>query len=299
MLSTILFYELLAQLQAGWNGLPDKPEETPQTTLDLLWGYAGAPQSGQPGKISSEMEQRLRELVEKRLSGAPLAYLTGRQMFMGIEFLSSPEAMIPRKETEILTRTAVDLAHMLSTDTDLVRVMDLCTGSGNIPLTVATMEPKCMVIGADLSEEAVQLAQRNAQHLGLADRARFYQGDLFAPFENGEFLGQMTMITCNPPYISSSQVKKLPEEILQYEPQLAFDGGPFGIKILTRLVREAPRFLKPGGWLCFEVGLGQGKAMKNLVDKNDQYHQTKAVVDEAGELRAIKTCLQLDHVKIR
>ena len=292
MQSTILYHELLAHLNAGWKGFPDKPEETPQTTLEILWSFARGPKVGLPGEISPETEQALRGLVEKRLSGMPLAYLTGRQVFMGIEFLSSPEAMIPRKETEILARTALDLARELIKGSNPIKVVDLCTGSGNIALTLAYTLPECEVVGADLSEEAMQLAQRNAQHLGLSDRARFYQGDLFAPFENDEFINQMDLVICNPPYISSAQVEKLPQEILDHEPQLAFDGGPFGIKILTRLVREAPRLLKPGGWLCFEVGLGQGKALKNLLDKNDHFHQTQAVVDEAGDIRVIKTCLQ-------
>ena len=296
MQSHILFRELLSQLQTGWAGLPDKPEETPQTTLMALLRSTGAlQQDDHSGEFSSNVEQSLRILVEQRLDGVPLAYLTGRQVFMEIEFLSSPEAMIPRKETEILGKAALGLARQLSVGRKLVRVIDLCTGSGNIALTVAHFVPECQVTGADLSGEAVQLAQRNAMYLGLANRAQFLQGDLFAPFESEQYWRQMDLITCNPPYISSAQVEKLPTEIFGHEPRLAFDGGPFGIKILTRLVREASRFIRPGGWLCFEVGLGQGKTILNLVSKVGAYQNIQPFLDEAGEIRALQAQLQADN----
>ena len=124
MQSHILFRELLSQLQTGWAGLPDKPEETPQTTLMALLRSTGAlQQDDHSGEFSSNVEQSLRILVEQRLDGVPLAYLTGRQVFMEIEFLSSPEAMIPRKETEILGKAALGLARQLSVGRKLVRVI--------------------------------------------------------------------------------------------------------------------------------------------------------------------------------
>ena len=162
--------------------------------MEELWHCADGPEDKLSGEINLEMELRLRRLVERRLSGTPLAYLVGHQTFMGIDFLSSPDVMIPRKETEILAQAAMVLARQLITDSKPIKIMDLCTGSGNIALTLAYKLPECEVVGADLSEDAVLLARRNAHHLGLADQARFYQGDLFAPFENGLFLGQMDLI---------------------------------------------------------------------------------------------------------
>ena len=288
MRSINLYQDLINLLQNGWAGLPDKPLETPQTTLEALWRCSNGQEYRSDGEISSEEARKLRELVDQRLNGSPLAYLTGRQSFMGIDFLSSPEAMIPRKETEILGRASVELARQLAEDNKSIRIIDLCTGSGNIALTLAYYVLDSQVDGADLSEEAVMLARRNAQHLGLADRSRFFQGDLFAPFENDEFLGKMDLVTCNPPYISSAHVEKLPGEIIQHEPRLAFDGGPFGIRILTRLVRESPRFLKPEGWLCFEVGLGQGNAMLNMVNKANLFIDIEPFRDNYGEIRVLQ-----------
>lgn len=288
MRSSDLYQELLNLFLNGWAGLPDKPLETPETTLEALWSFSNGQEYKADGEIGSEEAQKLRVLVEQRLNGAPLAYLTGRQSFMGIEFLSSPEAMIPRKETEILALASVDLARQLAVGGKPIRIIDLCTGSGNIALTLAHYIPDCQVFGADLSYEAVDLARRNAMHLGLADRSRFFQGDLFAPFENEEFLGKMDLVTCNPPYISSAHVEKLPEEIIQHEPRLAFDGGPFGIRILTQLLRESPRFLKPDGWLCFEVGLGQGNAMLNMLNKANRFLDIEPFRDNSGEIRVLQ-----------
>jgi release factor glutamine methyltransferase len=288
-MNEILYQRLLDRIQQHWAGLPDKPEETPETTLVALWRCVAGLDPG--GKLDAEGDARLTALVERRIGGEPLAYLTGSQLFMGIDFLSSPEAMIPRKETEILGKAALKLTEQLAQELEAVKIIDLCTGSGNIALTLAHYEPLCVVFGADLSEDAVQLATRNALRLGLAARAHFFSGDLFAPFEQPEFLGQMDLVTCNPPYISSAQVEKLPGEILHHEPYLAFDGGPFGIRILTRVIREAPRFLKPGGWVCFEVGLGQGKALLNMINKSGLYSNVEASNDEAGEIRVLQARL--------
>jgi release factor glutamine methyltransferase len=287
-----LVRELLARLENGWNGLPDKPEETPELTLRELWCKVagGIPQNGNEGlpELNGAGETLLRELVEKRLSNVPLAYLIGRKSFMGIDLLAGPGAMIPRKETEIVGRAAVETVKEIAREQEQVFVIDLCTGSGNLALLLAFNEPKCQVCGADLSEEAVELARQNSLHLGLDQRVKFFQGDLFAPFASETYFGSMDLITCNPPYISQAQVEKLPEEILDYEPHLAFDGGPFGVKVLTRLVAEAPRYLKTGGWLCFEVGLGQGKVMANLVKKSGLYADIETYADEKGEIRALR-----------
>jgi release factor glutamine methyltransferase len=281
-----IYQDSLALLQSHWAGLPDKPDETPETTLDALWRCAASSEPG--GELGVEEEARLTALVEKRLEGEPLAYLTGKQFFMGIEFLSSPEAMIPRKETEILGMAALAIARELAQEKGDIKVMDLCSGSGNIALTLAYYEPHCTVVGADISPEAVQLARRNAEHLNLAGRSRFYAGDLFAPFEQDEFLGQMDLVTCNPPYISAAQVEKMPGEIANHEPRLAFDGGPFGVQVLARFMRESHRFLRPGGWICFEMGLGQGKAILNMLNKTDRFERIEALVDDASEVRAFK-----------
>jgi release factor glutamine methyltransferase len=167
------------------------------------------------------------------------------------------------------------------------RVVDVCTGSGNVALSVAHHVPEAHVFGADLSEDAVALAKLNSEHLGLAQRAEFRAGDLLAPFDTTGFHGSVDVLTCNPPYISSGKVEQMNSEISKYEPRLAFDGGTFGVNILMRLLQDAPRFIKPGGWLAFEVGLGQGPAMAKRLEKAGHFSDLRLHNDEHGAPRAL------------
>ena len=274
--------------------LPDKPEETPETTLRALWHTAaGAPKSAQLAaqsklpELNDEGLSTLTRLMQQRIVGAPLAHLSERQQFLGIEMLAGPEALVPRKETELLAQSAVELARNLADRRPEVRVVDVCTGSGNVALAIARRVPAARVCGSDLSPQAVALARRNSAHLGLADRVAFYEGDLLAPFESDDWIGQIDLLTCNPPYISSGKVPRLPAEIADHEPKLAFDGGPFGVSLLIRLVKEAPRFLRTGGWLAFEIGLGQGPALLKRLRASPTFHEISAVCDDTGDVRAI------------
>jgi release factor glutamine methyltransferase len=290
-----LYEVLLQELTEGWQGLPDKPGETPRSTLNSLWELASGssvlmPEGGGEALpvLDGEGRERLRTYMQQRLSGVPLAYLTGRQAFLGVDLLAGPGAMIPRKETEILGRAAIETARSLAAERGAILVADLCTGSGNLALAVAYYEPLAVVTGADLSPEAVELACQNAAHLNLTGRVNFQVGDLFTPIETGEYLGKLDLLICNPPYISSVNVDRLPAEIRGFEPRLAFDGGPFGVQVLSRLVREAPRYLKPGSYLCFEVGLGQGPFVVQMIKKNKAYDQVDTYPDDHGDIRAVR-----------
>jgi release factor glutamine methyltransferase len=264
--------ELLLRLNEELETLPDKPEETPETTLQALWWAAcGDPKSVQaachlsPGEISSEQRELLRDLIEQRLNGIPLAHITGRQHFMGLELLASPDALVPRKETELLGKAALGLLLKMSQKIDPVVFIDVCTGAGNLAVSLASSVSEATGYASDLSEEAVELAWQNINRFYLEGRVDARVGDLLSPFDSDEFYGKVDLITCNPPYISSAKLSEMPHEISDNEPRLAFDGGPFGVMILRRLIKEAPEYLKDGGWLAFEVGLGQGeKIIKQL-----------------------------------
>ncbi len=256
---------LLEELRSTWSPLPDKPGETPESTLQAL------------ARKAAGDETLLRDLVGRRMEGVPLSHLTGRQTFMGIEMLAGPEALIPRQETEILCRGA-----LAKLPPGPCRVLDVCCGAGNLGLAIAALRPEVTIAGSDISAEAVALAKRNADFLGLSGRASFHTGDLFEPFES-----KWDLIVCNPPYISSGRVNQMPREIADFEPRLAFDGGPFGVRILTRLVRESHPFLQPDGWLAFEVGLGQGAPMRKLLENSPHYRDTESLPDAAGETRAL------------
>jgi len=289
-----LYLELYARLTAELKTLPDKPEETSESTLRALWQTAaGAPMSAEFAMthelpaLNPQQEGALRDLLTRRLAGTPLAHLTGRQRFMDMEMLAGPDALVPRKETELLARAAVALCSQLNAQQHELTVLDVCTGSGNVALAIAQHVPAAHVYAADLSEAAVELARRNAAHLGLSARAEFRSGDLLAPFDTVEFHGRVDVLTCNPPYINSAKVSHMANEIAAHEPQLAFDGGPFGIAILMRLLEAAPRFVRPGGWLVFEVGLGQGPALMKRLQKTPAFAELRSVPDDAGAIRAI------------
>jgi release factor glutamine methyltransferase len=271
--------------------LPDKPDETPENTLLCLWALAG----GRALSLSQAAREafrpldavghgRLRKLAEQRLSGIPLAHLTGRQDFMGLVLLAGPAALVPRKETELLGYAAAEKAGAAAGGSPLV--VDLCTGAGNLALGIASRVPRARVFGSDLSPDAIEFARANARHVGRED-VEFRCGDLLAPFREPAFAGAVDVLVCNPPYISSARVDAMPTEISEHEPRLAFDGGPFGVNLLRRLIAEAPMFLRSGGCLLFEVGSGQGDQAARLALRGHHFATVESLRDEGGNVRAI------------
>ena len=289
-----VYAEWLQQVRGFFQPHADKPEETPDSVLRALWFCAaGTPMSvtrmngSSLPVIGASGIKVLAELVERKRAGTPLAHLTGRQEFLGLELLATPAALIPRKETEIVGRAAI-AALQEKPGTENLLAIDVCTGCGNLALAYAHHEPRARVYAADLSAEAVELARRNAEFTGLARRVEFQAGDLFAPFEGRtELLGNCDLVSCNPPYITSAKVPKMAQEISAHEPRLAFDGGALGISILTRLFTEAPKFLKPGGTLCFELGLGQGTVLEGRLRRLPWVEKVEAHRDAEGNIRAL------------
>ncbi len=290
----LLFDCLVQNFAPRWPNLQDKPEESPTSAIRALW-FAAAGQhrsvqkaaDGDLPTLTEAERKRLDELIELRLSGNPLAHLLGWQNFMGLELKAGPQALIPRKETELLGYAALQRLRDLVRTRRRARVMDICTGSGNLALALAAHEPACQVVASDLCADAVALARENAAFHKLQDRVEFRVGDLFAPFAQGDFDGTMDLVVCNPPYLSSSKARVLPREIGEFEPREAFDAGSFGLAIISRLITDAPRFLKPKSWLCFEVGLGQGPFFAARLEKSGAYQTVDQVKDAAGEVRTL------------
>jgi release factor glutamine methyltransferase len=289
-----LFANFLNELQAKLDVLPDKAEETATSTLNALWHLAAGEQFSVERADTTALPildeaaiQTLADLITQRLSGVPLGHLTQRQQFMDLEFIVGPEALVPRKETELLVKTALVLLDNIIQAHGTATVLDVCTGAGNIALSLAHYQPAARIFAADLSGDAVQLANRNKAHLQPHSRVQFFVGNLLDPFANDDFFGKVDVLTCNPPYISSGKLTAMPEEIARHEPQLAFDGGPFGLSILGKLLGEAPQYLKPNGWLVFEVGLGQGEPLHKRLAKNNDYQQIITHTDKDGNVRVL------------
>lgn len=289
-----LYQELLARLENSLAVLPDKNDETPELTLRALWAMAqdtrvsvSRADSVTLNELTDARQAHIRELVEQRLQGVPLAHITERQSFMGLELRTTPDALIPRVETEILAKLALRCLENVE-PVHQPLVLDICTGCGNLALAIANLARNARVYGSDLSEKAVALAQENSQLLSLSDRTEFYCGDLLEPFRSAAFIGLVDILICNPPYIIATNVEKMPKEISDHEPRMAFDGGPLGIAIIERTIREAPEFLKNGGWLCLEVGAGQGPFIEKRIAKLGFYQEVETASDNAGIVRAIR-----------
>jgi release factor glutamine methyltransferase len=199
--------------------------------------------------------------------------------FMEVELLVERGVLVPRDETELLGNTALGLLH------DEARVIDMCCGSGNLACALASRSPNSRVWASDLTEACVSLAKRNAAHTGVADRVTVVQGDLFAALKGLE--GTIDLVVCNPPYISQAKLAGERAALLENEPREAFDGGPYGLSIHQRVVKEALPFLKPGGSLLFEIGLGQERQVKMLFERTRAYEDIRTVANAAGEVRVV------------
>jgi release factor glutamine methyltransferase len=229
----------------------------------------------------------LEQLIQSRLSGVPLAHLTERQHFMGLDYILNQGLYIPRKETELLAQTAIETISGNFESETKVNVLDLCTGIGTVALAIANYCSNTQVYGSDIYEPAIGAAKINAQHFHLEDRSSFFHADLFEPFENLALKEQIQLIVSAPPYISTIKVKQMATEIANHEPEEAFDAGPFGLSIFNQLISIAPEYLQLNGYLIFECGLGQGAFLINRITKNKQYGNVTPIYDVNGHIRVI------------
>jgi HemK-like putative methylase len=203
---------------------------------------------------------------------------------MGLELYAAPGALVPRPETELLARTALRvLGELAAASGGALRVIDMCCGSGNLACAIASRLPKAKLWACDLTDPCVALTRRNVEKLALGERVVVGQGDLFAGLAGEALEGSIDAVVCNPPYISSSRLAQ--RDDLLPEPKEAFDGGPYGLSIHQRVIKDALTFLKPGGWLLFEFGLGQAKQLKLLFDRGRAYEAFELVNNEADEPR--------------
>jgi release factor glutamine methyltransferase len=239
-------------------------------------------------RFLSRAKVNLGEVVQERRTGKPLEYTLGRSTFMGLTLYSSPAALIPRKETELLVEVVLDKIHAREKLARPVRVIDVGTGSGNIAVSLAVYSQHTEVLAIDISEEAIELAAKNVYRFGLHDRISLFCGDLFQPMAGKGYENQIDAVVCNPPYIPTMSLDKLSRDILDHEPRVALDAGAYGIDLLRRLVCEAVPYLKPGGMLAFEIGAGQERVARWLVESSEQYEDVRSVAGEAGQARVIR-----------
>lgn len=209
--------------------------------------------------IEPQQQATYEALVRRRLTHEPTAYIVGRREFYGLDLECTSAALIPRPETELLVEETLRVVHALKMAQKRWEIVDVGTGNGGVAIALAVNLPDALIVGIDVSREALLLAHRNAERHRVADRARFVQGDLLSP------LGQpVDMILANLPYVSTSDWEALPPEIREHEPRTALDGGPEGTALLERLLTQAPNYLRRPGWLLAEIGDEQGQHLRSV-----------------------------------
>lgn len=216
-----------------------------------------------PEAVLAPVEVRaLRELIEQRAVGKPLQYITGHQEFYGLDFEVTPEVLIPRSETELLVETALEL---LDQGEAVPLVCDVGTGSGCIPIALLHEERSVRAVGLDISLAALRVAARNAARHGVDERLWLIASDCFSALDASTT--HFTMIVSNPPYVAKGALDGLQREVREHEPHVALTPGADGLRIIRRLVTDAPQFLRVGGHLLIEIGFDQHEAVRGLIDQ--------------------------------
>lgn len=228
-------------------------------------------------EVTPKQQETYQELVQKRAGRIPLQHITGVQEFMGLEFAVSDKVLIPRQDTEILVEEVLrDLQSGM-------RILDVCTGSGCILLSILHYSHDCVGVGVDISPEALEIACSNGAALSQ-DKAleyTFLEGDLFAPVE-----GKFDIVVSNPPYIATAVIETLEPEVRAHEPMLALDGMEDGLRFYRRIAAECGAYLNRGGRLFLEIGYDQGVAVKELLTAAG-FMEVQVVQDYAGLDRVV------------
>ncbi|PKQ20889.1 MAG: peptide chain release factor N(5)-glutamine methyltransferase [Actinobacteria bacterium HGW-Actinobacteria-6] len=230
--------------------------------------------------LSPEERVSFRSAIERRASGEPLQYVTGEMPFRHLVLRVKRGVFIPRPETEVLVDAALEAISSL----DQPLVIDLCTGSGAVAVSLAYEHSSARVLATDVSEHAVEAARQNSLYAGVDERVQLFHGSLFEPVSR-EYLGRMDVVVSNPPYIPTEDVRSLPEEVLAYEPMAALDGGADGLDVARKIASEALEWLKPGGLLAMEVDETRAQAMAE--EMQDSYEGVAVRKDLTGRDRIV------------
>lgn len=235
--------------------------------------YAHGERELTPGEERAYLEK-----IGDRAERIPLQHILGQTEFMGLTFEVNRSVLCPRPDTEILVEEALKYLH------DGMRILDIGTGSGCILLSLLRYSNDCQGVGADISEKALQLAERNAKRLGI-ERAAFVKSDLFQ-----EVGGKFEMIVSNPPYIRSAEIEGLMPEVRDHEPHTALDGGEDGLFFYREITAKAKNYLAGGGMLFYEIGYDQGEAVKDIMEENG-FREVRVEKDFSGLDRVVSGVL--------
>ena len=250
--------------------------------IKRAWYYAHMDETAE-----TAVAEQYRQLCEKRAQHIPLQHLTHQAFFMGYEFYVDDRVLVPRQDTETLVEEAISHLRELPAP----KILDMCTGSGCILLSLLMELPQASGTGADVSADALEVAKENTRRLGLEKRAELIQSDLFSAnyFEKNSRKKCMEydMLISNPPYIRTADIDGLMDEVRLHDPRLALDGKADGLYFYEKITEQAGKYLKPGGWLIYEIGCDQGKDVAEIMKKKG-FIQIEVKKDLAGLDRIVE-----------
>ncbi|MBP1739011.1 MAG: prmC [Deltaproteobacteria bacterium] len=236
--------------------------------------------------LNEQEVEGYRALVRRRLSREPVQYITGTQEFWSMEFIVNPSVLIPRPETEVLLEQAVLLRRENpSLQVERVNLLELGTGCGALAVALALEFEKALICATDLSEEALRVARRNAERLGVNDRIDFKCGNWFTPFAGKAT--QFDMILSNPPYIPTESFDTLSSEVRDHEPRSALDGGEQGMRDIAQILKEAANYLVPGGWILMEMDPDQTPKAVRIIEETGQLTEHRRIQDYSRRYRMV------------
>lgn len=232
--------------------------------------------------LSKNQQQKFTKLIHERIKGRPLQYILGETEFYGLKFKVNKRVLIPRPETEILVENAIN---SLKDKKEELKIIDWGTGSGNIAIALAK-NLNCFVCALDISQSALKVARKNAVKNKVSKKIKFLQSAGFKALGR-KLVGKIDSIVANPPYVKKSDLKKLPKEIKNFEPQVALLSQNNGLFYLQKIIAEGKTFLKPGGLIALEVALGQAQKVVELLEKDGNFENIQVKKDLAGIDRVV------------
>ncbi len=276
----MIYREGKEQLEAA--GVPDADLDA-WYLLEFVTGISKARYYGNPEAGIDEREAlKYRDVIRQRAERIPLQHITGEQEFMGFSFQVDEHVLIPRQDTETLVEEALEVLK------PKMKILDLCTGSGCILLSLLKLGEKRGIAGlkgtgADISREALKVAEENGRRLEIPeDRVAWVRGDLFENLE-----GPFDLLVSNPPYIPSGELSGLQEEVRLHDPALALDGHEDGLYFYRRIAAEAGKYLRDGAYLMLEIGWDQGEAVSTLLEVAG-YREVEVKKDLSGNDRVVR-----------
>ena len=231
-------------------------------------------------EVTKEQRAEYIKNLKRLILGEPLQYITGLQEFMKLNFIVTKDVLIPQPDTEILVEEVIKIAKTIENPT----VLDLCTGSGAIAISIAKNIPNVKIIATDISKEAIEIAKKNAEFNGVLNNIEFIHSNLFAQLKNKTF----DIIVSNPPYIPTGEIKSLPKDVRQ-EPVIALDGGKDGLDFYRKIFANGYKHLNRQGYLCVEIGYNQREDVKKIIDSQKRYVETYCKKDLCQNDRVIVT----------